>query len=118
MLVVDDQPDVLRVYARALEADGCDVMTAASAQAAIDLISAAPPDAMLLDLNMPYVNGLGLLYRLREVDAELPVAIVTGLALDETRVQEIRDLNAALAYKPLSVEEIQGVARRLLARDP
>src|SRR5581483_11197348 len=47
VLIVDDQPEVLRVYARALEIDGCDTQTAASAQAAMDLINASPPDAIL-----------------------------------------------------------------------
>jgi DNA-binding NtrC family response regulator len=117
VLIVDDQPEVLRVYARALEIDGMDAQTADSAQAAMDLIDAAPPDAILIDLKMPYVNGLGFLYRVRESHPAIPVAIVTGLpSVDAQTTQEIHDLEADLAFKPLTVAEVQSVARRLLAR--
>jgi DNA-binding NtrC family response regulator len=117
VLIVDDQPEVLRVYARALEIDGYEAQTAASAQAAMDLINAAPPDAILIDLKMPYVNGLGFLYRLRETHPKIPVAIVTGLpSLDAQTTQEIQDLEADLAFKPLTIAEVQSVARRLIER--
>ena len=117
VLIVDDQPEVLRVYARALEVDGCDTQTAPSAQAALDLINARPPDAILLDLRMPYVNGLGFLYRLREAHPGIPVAIVTGApSVDPQTTQEIQELGAELAFKPMTVAELQSVARRLLAR--
>jgi DNA-binding response OmpR family regulator len=117
VLIVDDQPEVLRVYARALEIDGCEAQTAASAQGALDLINASPPDAILLDLKMPYVNGLGFLYRLRDEYPDIPVAIVTGLpSLDPQTVQEIHELGADLAFKPLTIAEVQAVARQLIAR--
>ena len=117
VLIVDDQPEVLRIYARALEIDGMDPLTADSAQAAMELIDAAPPDAILIDLKMPYVNGIGFLYRVRETHPHLPAAIVTGLpSVDAQTTQEIRDLEADLEFKPLTIAEVQSVARRLLAR--
>ena len=117
VLIVDDQPEVLRVYSRALEVDGCETQTAPSAQAAMDLINESPPDAILLDLKMPYVNGLGFLYRLRAEHPRIPVAIVTGLpSLDPQTKQEIHELGAEVAFKPMTIGEVQSVARRLLAR--
>ena len=117
MLIVDDQPEVLRVFARALEIDGCDTQTAPSAQAAMELINEAAPDAILIDLKMPFVNGIGLLYRLRTMHPHLPVAIVTGLpVLDPQTTQEIQELRADVAFKPMTIAEVQSVARRLLAR--
>ena len=117
MLIVDDQPEVLRVYARALEVDGCETETAPNAQAALDMINARPPDAILLDLKMPYVNGLGLLYRLRKLHPRIPVAIVTGApTVDPQTTKEIEELGAELAFKPMTIAELQSVARRLLGR--
>jgi DNA-binding NtrC family response regulator len=118
VLIVDDQPEVLRVYARALEIDGFEAETAASAQAAMEMINSSPPDAILLDLKMPYVNGLGFLYRLRSSHPDIPVAIVTGLpCLDPQMTREIQDLEADLAFKPMTIAEVQDVARRLIARN-
>jgi DNA-binding NtrC family response regulator len=119
ILIVDDERDLLRVFSRALELAGYDAHTAESAEAAMALVHAAPPDAILLDLKMPFVNGLGFLYRLREAYPHLPVAIVTGMSsVDEATTSEIRALDAGLWFKPLSIAEIQAVARDLLARRP
>jgi DNA-binding NtrC family response regulator len=116
ILIVDDEREVLAVFSRALELDGCDTQIATSAHVAMALIEARPPDAILLDLNMPYVNGLGFLYRLREGHPHLPVAIITGLStLDAPTRGEIRALNAELRFKPLPIAELQALARELLA---
>lgn len=114
---MDDQPEVLRVYSRALEIDGCETQTAASAEDAMALITGAPPDAILLDLKMPNVNGVGFLYRLREAFPGIPVAIITGLLpLDVETRKEIHDIGAELAFKPLTISEVQALARGLLER--
>src|SRR5262252_4401024 len=110
-LIIDDEHEILTMFSRALELDGYETATATSAEAAIELINEAPPDAIMLDLNMPYVNGLGLLYRLRERHPEIAVTIVTGLSnLDETMRSEIRALKAELRFKPLRIAEIQTIA--------
>jgi DNA-binding NtrC family response regulator len=63
------------------------------------------------------VNGLGFLYRLRTSHPNLPVAIVTGApSLDPQTTQEIQELKAELAFKPMTIAELQSVARRLLSR--
>jgi DNA-binding NtrC family response regulator len=81
------------------------------------LVDAAPPDAILLDLKMPFINGLGFLYRLRETHPNIPVAIITGVSnLDDATLREIRTLDADLRFKPLPIAAIQTVARDLLAR--
>jgi len=117
VLIVDDRPKVLALCARALEGAGYEAPTAPTAQVAMDLVEAAPPDAILIDLQVPYVHGLGMLYRLRKAHAHIPVAIITGLSnLDEAAVAEIRALGADVRVKPMSVDDIQTVARELLAK--
>ncbi len=119
ILIVDDEHDLLRLFARALEVDGYDIQLAESADAAMGVIAADPPDAILLDLKMPFVNGVGLLYRLRETHPTIPVAVVTGLLdLDNTTRREIRDLDAELRFKPLPIVELQALVRNLLSRRP
>jgi DNA-binding NtrC family response regulator len=115
ILVVDDQADILRIYSRALEVAGHRVQIAGTAEAAMQLVEAAPPDAILLDLSMPFINGMGLLYRLRKGHPGIPVAIVTGTVdLDQDAIDEIGTLGAALHFKPVSVTELQAIVENLL----
>jgi DNA-binding NtrC family response regulator len=117
ILIVDDEYDIACIFARALQLDGYETQVATSGEAALELIEAAPPDAITLDLKMPYINGFGLLYRLRKTYPHIPVAIITGVAdLDEAALHEIRSLDADLRFKPLAVADIRAVARELLAR--
>ena len=117
VLVIDDDPKIRLVYERALTAGGYAVVSAASADEALRLLDEVHPAAILLDLKMPFVNGAGFLFRLRE-HAEgrgIPVAVVTGASLDEATVADFQQLGARVWYKPLSPEEIGQVAKTLLS---
>ena len=117
VLIVDDQPELLRLFARGLEAAGYRVNTAESVDAAMLFVESDPPDAVLVDLKMPYVNGMGMLYRLRKTHPRLPVAIVTGMRdLDKETLGEIAMLDAAIHYKPMSIVQIRQVVDELLAK--
>jgi DNA-binding NtrC family response regulator len=117
VLIVDDRPKLLGLCARALEDAGFEAHTAPTAQVAMDVVEAAPPDAILIDLQVPFVNGLGVLYRLRKAHAHIPVAVITGMSnLDDAAVKEIRALGADVRVKPMSVDGIQTIARELLAK--
>ncbi len=75
------------------------------------------PDAIILDLRMPLVDGLGFLRRLRSHDDQraTPVAIVTGdYFLEDAVSNELQALGAELRFKPLWLEDLVGLARNLL----
>lgn len=117
ILIVDDQPELLRLYQRGLEAAGYRVTIAETAEAAMLILDNEFPDAALLDLKMPYINGMGLLYRLRKAHPRMPVAIITGMQnLDKEALQEIKMLDAVIHYKPLSIVQIRQVVDALLTR--
>ena len=117
ILIVDDQPEVLRLYSRGLEVSGHRVITAESVELGMQLVAASPPDAILVDLKMPYVNGMGMLYRLRQTHPHIPVALVTGMRnLDKETLKEIAALDAEIHYKPVSIVQIQRIVEELLAR--
>ena len=119
ILIVDNQPEVLRLYSRGLEVSGHRVITAETVELGMQLVDAAPPDAVLVDLKMPYVNGMGMLYRLRQSHPLLPVAIITGMQnLDKETLQEIAVLDASVHYKPVSIVQIRQIVEELLARAP
>ena len=114
-MIVDDQRVVLRAFARALEAVGYQTRTADNAEAALESVHTDPPDAILLDMMMPFVNGMGLLYRLREIAPQIPVAFVTGNALTDENRSDLDELGVPVYFKPLTPEQIEDVVRKLIA---
>ena len=115
VLIVDDQRVVLRVYALALESAGYQVRVADSADAALESVRANKPDAVIVDLTMPYINGMGLLYRLRDVAPQVPVAMITGMSNvgQETR-DELNALGIPLHFKPLAPVQIADLVKSLV----
>jgi DNA-binding NtrC family response regulator len=117
LLIVDDDEGVTQTFAGILRLDGYVVRTAMNAQEGLREIDDFRPDAVILDLRMPLVNGLGFLYRLRERDERIPVTIITGDAsLTEEALHEIAELGADVCFKPIWSEDLQELAERLLSR--
>jgi DNA-binding response OmpR family regulator len=117
ILIVDDDEGVTQTFARMLRLEGYQVRTAVSAETGLREAEQSHPDAIILDLRMPLVDGLGFLRRLRARDAQraIPVAIVTGdYFLDDSVSTELRELGAELRFKPLWLEDLVGLARNLL----
>jgi DNA-binding response OmpR family regulator len=117
ILIVDDDEGVTQTFARMLRLEGYQVRTAVSAETGLVEANEGHPDAIILDLRMPLVDGLGFLRRLRACDDQrlVPVAIVTGdYFLDDSVSTELRELGAELRFKPLWLEDLVGLARNLL----
>jgi CheY-like chemotaxis protein len=117
ILIVDDDEGVTTTFARMLRLEGYHVHTALNAEMGLREAQTSRPDAIILDLRMPLVDGLGFLRRLRahEDQRDTPVAIVTGdYFLDDTVSNELRALGAELRFKPMWLEDLVGLARTLL----
>ena len=121
ILIVDDDETVLQTFAKALSLEGYDVRTAASPLVGLQEVEDTPPDAILLDLRMPFVNGVGFLYRLRahETHRHTPVAIITGdSCIDDPALIELHGLDAEVRFKPIWIDEVVTLTRTLLAKRP
>jgi two-component system response regulator PrrA len=117
ILIVDDDEGVTQTFARMLRLEGFRVRTAMNAEMGLREAEESHPDAIILDLRMPLVDGLGFLRRLRKREDQraTPVAIVTGdYFLDDSVSAELRELGAELRFKPLWLEDLIGLARNLL----
>ena len=117
ILIVDDDEGVTQTFARMLRLEGYAVRTAMTAETGLREADVAHPDAIILDLRMPLIDGLGFLRRLREHEGSqaTPVAIVTGdYFLEEAISDELRALGAELRFKPLWLEDLVSLARNLL----
>ncbi|MCC7416066.1 MAG: response regulator [Acidobacteria bacterium] len=117
MLIVDDDPAVTETFSRMLLLEGYTVRGAVTAEAGLREAEAARPDAILLDLRMPIVDGVAFLRRLRaRADQRAtPVAIVTGdYFLDDVLSHELQGLGAAVFFKPLWIEDLVRITRSLV----
>jgi two-component system OmpR family response regulator len=116
ILIVDDDESVTQTFASMLRLEGYQVRTAITAENGLRVAEETQPDAIILDLRMPLVDGLGFLRRLRARDQRrTPVAIVTGdYFLDDEISDELRQLGAELRFKPMWLEDLVGLARNLV----
>jgi two-component system response regulator MprA len=119
ILIIDDDETVLQTFAKALSFEGYDVRTAASPLVGLQQVEQVTPDAILLDLRMPFVNGIGFLYRLRALSGHrhTPVAIITGdSCIDDPAMVELQGLEAEVRFKPMWIDEVVMLTRELLAK--
>jgi len=94
ILVVDDEPDFLEMIKIRLEASDYEVITASSGKEALIKIKRDKPDAVLLDVLMPGLDGIETLKRIRKEDKKLPVFIITAFSSEE-RFKLANKLNAS-----------------------
>ena len=116
-MIVDDDRVLANAFALVLRREGYQVRVAHDAEQALGDVERGRPDAIILDLKMAFINGLGFLYRLRSRDAvdQIPVAVITGEStLPDDIEREIRDLGAELRFKPIAVDDLVSIAHTLL----
>ncbi len=109
VLIVDDDLVVGETFARMLKVNGYQVSVVQSVDAALEAAGRQVPDAILSDLRMPMVDGLGLLTRVRRDPRlrEVPIAIVTGdHFLTEEFLGELRAYGASVRFKPLFMSDL------------
>ncbi|MDP8924116.1 MAG: response regulator transcription factor [Chloroflexota bacterium] len=115
VLVVDDEPRILRFVRAELESDGYRVLVATSGRQAIDLHETEHPALVILDLIMPDMDGFDVLRRLR-VAARTPVIVLTARASDVDKIRGL-DLGADdYLTKPFNPEELSARLRAVLRR--
>lgn len=80
ILVVDDEPDIVRVVVKIMEACGHDVYTAIDGPSALEAVAKQPPDAIILDLNLPKMDGFEVCKRLKQSDEtrHIPIVMMTA----------------------------------------
>jgi len=117
ILVVDDEHAVRDALRRALRIDGYDVQIAPDGEAALGLVHDGRPDAIVLDVLMPGMDGLGLCRRLRAEGDRTPVLMLTARDAVGDRVLGLDAGADDYLVKPFALEELQARLRALLRRN-
>jgi len=116
VLVVDDDPPILRMLERTLTAEGYAVETAADGGAALAAVERAVPDVVVLDVAMPGLDGLAVCRRLRRAGLALPVLLLTARDSVSDRVAGLDAGADDYLVKPFAPEELLARVRALLRR--
>ena len=118
VLVVDDDPAVGAALNRALRLEGYEVSLAVDGVQALEEVAIRPPDAMILDIGLPTIDGLEVCRRLRAADDDTPVLMLTARDAINDRVQGL-DVGADdYLVKPFALAELLARLRALLRRRP
>ncbi|MDX6734049.1 MAG: two-component system, OmpR family, response regulator MprA, partial [Baekduia sp.] len=106
ILVVDDDPAMLRMLVRTLSAEGHDVEAAADGGAALAAVERRAPDSVVLDVAMPGMDGLAVCRRLRARGLTAPVLLLTARDGIPDRVAGLEAGADDYLLKPFAVEEL------------
>ena len=119
VMVVDDEPAVRSSIERALKLEGYEVVTAPDGSEALRELAVAPPDAIVLDVLMPEVDGLEVCRRMRGAGDRTPVLMLTARDSISDRVDGLDAGADDYLVKPFALEELLARLRALMRRaDP
>jgi CheY-like chemotaxis protein len=122
ILVVDDEPDIRQLVQLNLELDGHRVLTAGNGHEALQVLEHELPDVMLLDLNMPELDGWAVLQRIKEAGdtdvSRIPVLMLTAYDTADNRVRG--GIEGAIRYltKPFSPTGLRDEIRDAIEGEP
>ena len=116
MLVVDDEPAVRQALGRALKFEGYETEMAEDGVQALTSVAERPPDAIVLDVAMPRLDGLEVCRRLRAGGDNTPILVLTARAAVSERVAGLDAGADDYLVKPFALEELLARLRALLRR--
>ena len=105
ILVVDDEPAILRALRAGLEARGHEAVVAVTGQEAIGKVATEDPDVVVLDLGLPDMDGLEVCRRIREW-SDVPIVVLTAEGSDDRKVRALDDGADDYVTKPFSMAEL------------
>ena len=114
ILVVDDEKNFLIVLKAVLEEEGYQVLTAQDAFFALEILSHTDVDTVLTDMKMPQMDGILLLEKIKQINPDLPVIIMTAYGTVEKAVEAMKKGAFDYVLKPFSNEELKINVRKAI----
>jgi DNA-binding NtrC family response regulator len=118
ILIIDDDPEILRVLRKVLESAGHEVTEAPDGKKALRWFAGRPTDLVVTDIYMPEMDGLELLMRMREAFPEVRVVAMSGGGfIDKSQILKAAGILGAreILEKPFTTEQILECVERALA---
>lgn len=115
VLVVDDEPQILRVLRRSLESNGYEVVTAPEAATALDTLRTSQVHMVITDLRMPDMDGVELCSEIRK-SSSMPILIISVKGEEETKVRALDAGADDYVTKPFGIDELMARVRALSRR--
>src|ERR1700712_1680237 len=116
LLLVDDDAPIRRMLARTLTAEGYDVEAVGDGGAGLAAVERNVPDAIVLDVTMPGVDGLAVTRRLRAKGLRVPILLLTARDAVHERVAGLDAGADDYLVKPFDVDELSARVRAMLRR--
>jgi two-component system response regulator PrrA len=116
VLVVEDDDAVRMAVDRGLGVHGFDVSSVPDAESAIELVARRRPDVMIVDVGLPGMSGVELCTRLRSLDVDLPILILSARDQVGDRVSGLKAGADDYVVKPFSLDELAARVHALLRR--
>ncbi|EKN64875.1 two-component response regulator [Neobacillus bataviensis LMG 21833] len=112
ILIVDDQFGIRILLNEVFQKEGYQTFQAANGVQALDIVTKHDPDLVLLDMKIPGMDGIEILKRMKVIDPDIRVIIMTAYG-ELDMIQEARDLGAITHFaKPFDIDDIRAAVRK------
>jgi nitrogen regulation protein NR(I) len=114
ILIVDDDPQLRQSFEKLLTEEGHRVRTAATGEAGLEMVKAAVPDLVIMDVRLPGMSGLEAFRHMHEVEPKLPVIIMTAYGTTETAIEATKLGAFEYVLKPFEIPDILALIAQAL----
>ena len=115
ILVVDDESSLVALLGRSLEAEGYEIISTQDGADAVQAIKSQHPALVILDINLPNLNGFEVCRQVREV-SQIPIIVLSARGSDEDKVYAFKLGTADYVTKPFNLRELSARVRAVLRR--
>lgn len=116
ILIVDDEPNMLRTLADIFREEGFDVSAASSGEQAVEMSAAHRYDVVLMDVRMSGIDGVEAFRRIRDSQPTIPVVMMSAYSVDHLMNDALKEGVVAFLQKPLDAAKVIWMMRTLASR--
>src|SRR5262245_57573647 len=112
LLLIDDEPVIQHAFRKAFHPPEYETLTARTAADGLDRLATARPDVVVLDVHLPDASGLQAFDRIKQIDARVPVILVTGHGTTDLAIEAMKRGAFDYLLKPLQYDRLRDVIDR------